>query len=498
MLDRAPPCIRQESHGRKRLKPANDTADVAVGKLGGLIPPGGIVVRLPSSAQPPQNIPKCKPESKPEPKAASKPKSKADTKAQSKPEVKPESNPQARPPKISAPIPTKVMLPFRPKPPVLEQVVYNGLCKMLDAQTKKPMFIVTCALKIQKNSDKAFLVLSASNKEDRSHDVLDISAPVIRDDCCLICSLVMDARFSYSLQFSNASDAKKFGLYLESLQKAAARTPGVSKQGNQLRKTEISGNLKPPLSSTECVSTQKMRESETKLIDVESPSTTTVQETKTPTIEDAAEMLFDLIEKILPEAAAAGLNVSEDGISDIQETAIESWLRRGFLKSETDDMKSELLELLRILVRIKRKAESQKQAAQPKAVVIQSLKDFESAGAKSTRIKYSVSEIQRLSSSTVATPARLDKSIVTPRRTQAVGGYSPAAAVVAATSKHEAWLSGETAPLRLDATINTPPMSNEKPSGLSKVCPAAVNAVKEGQISPPQSPLIVKGLGTSR
>ncbi|GAB0140752.1 hypothetical protein EsHS_00001365 [Epichloe bromicola] len=469
--DTAPPLIRRESQGPKRLKLVYPTGDEAMGKLGGLVPPGGIVVRLPPPAQQPHNLPEREPETKPE--------------------IKPESKQE----RMTESTPTKPTLSIKPKPLVSEQVVYRGLCKLLDAGTKKPLFVVTCALKIQKNSDKALLQLSAANKEDKSHNVLEISAPEIQGDCCRLCSRVMDSNFRYILQFYNASDAKKFGLYLESLQKAAARALGAVNPGSQSTETDVPASFKLPTSNKEGACTQKTSQNEAKLVDVESPSTSG-QGTKVPTIEDAAQMLFDLIEKILPEAAAAGLNVSEDAVSDIQETAIDGWLTRGFLKSETDDMRSELLDLLRILVRIKRKAESRKQAAQPKPV-IQSLKDFERAGAKPHLIKYSVSEIQKLSSCSAPTPASLDKSIVTPRRTQAARNYSSAAAV-ADISKHKAWLSGSSAPKAVDTAIKTPPMSNEKSNVASKACPVVPNVANRRDISPPQSPSTVKGLSTSR
>ncbi|KAG6018899.1 hypothetical protein E4U41_003514 [Claviceps citrina] len=454
--------------------------------------------------------------------------------APSKPKTQNPSRREARPKSDSTFIGTS--LPTRPKPLDSKKVVYNGQCKFLDAKSRKPLFPVTCAMKIQESRSKAFLVLSASNRPDRTHNVLEMSAPDIQDDCCRLYSREMVSRCLYDLQFPNASDARKFGFYLESLQKAAARTLGApSISSNQSKKTEIPPSLRVPASPTETVSAQKASEpretsdivteliktdvespsttsgQETevrifedaaepqessaivaKLIDVDSPSKTSDQETKVDIFEDAAELLFNLIEKILPQAAAAGLNFSEDAISDIPETADEVWLKRGFLRSETDDMQPELFELLRILVRIKRKAESRKHshAAEFK-------QDLKSADAKTKRIQYSLSEIQNLSSSSVATPAGLDKSMVTPRRTRAVGGCLSAASA-ALMSKNKAWLNGDSAPQRPDATIRTPPMSNGKLNAVSKGCPEAPNAANKGDISSPRSPSKNGGLGTSR
>ncbi|KAG6006111.1 hypothetical protein E4U43_000488 [Claviceps pusilla] len=388
--------------------------------------------------------------------------------------------------KVTESAPTKTSLPIRSRPLVSEQVVYNGLCKWLDPESEEPLFDVKLSLKIQINSDKAFLALSTLNKEDKLHNVLELSAPDIRDDCCRLYSREMASRSRYILQFPNASSAEKFGLYLESLQKAAARALRPRKNtDNQPTKTEIPSSYRPLLSPAEVESMPnacnpvKRDDCETKLVDVESPSTSE-QEKKAPTIEDAADSLFNLIETILPEAAAAGLKVSEDAISDIQETAIESWLERGFLKSETDDMKSELLELLRILVRIKRKAEARKKVTRP-----ESLKGFESPVCSAKRIKYSVSEIQNLCSGSTAAPGGLNR-------------YSPDAAATVMSS-NKASLDGNSALQKPDATTATPPLSSEKSTSMAnKASPAAPKTANKGGILPLQSRSAVKGLGTSR
>ncbi|KAG6003749.1 hypothetical protein E4U21_001752 [Claviceps maximensis] len=426
--------------------------------------------------------------------------------------TKPQSTTRKQANKVSASAPTKTSLPIGSKPLASEHIVYNELCKWLDPESKKPLFVVTLSLRIQKNSDKGFLVLSALNKEDKSHNVLEISAPDVQGDCYWLYPNEMASRSRYLLQFPTASDAKKFGMYFESLQKAAARMLGApSKPGTPPSTAEIPSIFKLPPSYAGATSTPKASDpdktsdpekwggGEAKLVDVESPSMSSEQEETLPTIEDAAESLFDLIEKILPKAAAFGLNVTDDAISDIQESAIDSWLRRGFLGSETDDMKSELLELLRILVRIKRKAESRKTATQPELpFVIQSLKDFGGADSDAKHIRYTVSEIQSLSSDRAPAPARLNKSLVTPRRTQTTGRSWPAAAV-AGMSEDKARLDSTSALERPDATDATPSTSNgEQKCVADEVCPVAPKSANRGDISSPQSAPAVKGLGTSR
>ncbi|KAK2593880.1 hypothetical protein QQS21_008400 [Conoideocrella luteorostrata] len=504
----APPIIRQESQGRKRLKSEKSAGVASFGKLGGLVPPGGAAIR-----HPPSN-----PASKPIQMTA---KSGESQSQNGHVDRVVDTN---LPATSSAP---QASFPIQPaKQLASEQVVHKGLCKLLDPRNMLPLFIINYSLKILNDSSKALIVLSAE-RGDKIHDVLDAKTPEFKDDRCRICSKAKDNGWAYILQFNNAPDAKKFCLFMENLQKAAARTLGRSSIANKPATTPITTSINTPATtstttpatqslepptltsssasasmpyvvpstttaSTKAVTVSNGDRETPKLVDVESPPRE-MQGAKMPTIEDAAEKLFGLIEDILPEAAAAGLNISDDAISDIQETAINSWLTRGFLKSESDDMKSELLDLLRILVRIKHKAERRKQENRIKPI-IKSLDGFHISEVKPSRIKYSSSEIESWAKSGVSPPTGLDKAIVTPRKSRSVTGYSAAAAATG-VSKHKSWLSSK--PQQHSIEIETPPLSAEKPNDVMRSVNVSSTALG---ISPPVTPCnpTPKGLGTSR
>lgn len=333
----------------------------------------------------------------------------------------------------------------------------EGICKLLHAKDRSVLFMVSYALQIQSN--RACLVLSSEAKGEKIHDVLDLQAPENRDDCCRVCYEADGNTFVYMFQFPNADDACKFKTYLECLQQAATRedvTKSVVKQPAETAK----------------------------LVDLDPPP-------RVPTIEDAAQKLVELMEIILPEALAAGLLLSDDTLADIEEAAIDNWLTRGFLKSETDDMQDEVLDLIRVLVRFKRKSGSRRQAKEP---AIKSLKGFDentkpsrmvytpsdvkeikravgprpSTCSNATRITYTASEIESVARARGSTPVALDRNIVTPRRPPIINKCSPAA-VVANVSKHKDWLSGKS-----DQVMTpTPPDSVEKVNGLIKLAAEA-------------------------
>lgn len=378
----------------------------------------------------------------------------------------------------AAAVPSTMNLPIREtKPESSEHVVINGVCKLLNAKDRSLLFIVSYAMEIQKNINRAYLVLSSKEKGEKRHDVLDLLVPETRGDCCRVCSKANDQSFVYVLQFSSASDAHKFNIYLESLQQAAAREDGMenSKASPTAKLVQAAATkIVTPVKD----SAGEQQAGNAKLVDLDSPP-------RVPTIEDAAQKLVELMEKILPEAAAAGIQLSDDTVSDIEETAIDDWLTRGFLKSETDDMKSEVLDLLRLLVRIKRKAECRRQTKEP---AMQSLKELDentgssriaytaaelkkiekvntavrppaSARTSCSRITYTASEIESVARARASTAEGFYKSVMTPRRTPMASPVaricSPAAAL-ANVSKHKDWLNGK------PDQVMTPPESVKK------------------------------------
>jgi hypothetical protein len=354
-------------------------------------------------------------------------------------------------------------------------------------------------MKVQNTTDKGYLMLSSAGKEDRVHDVLDLMAPDLTSDCCLVRPKDISNEFGYMLKFANVSDAHKFKIYLESLQQAAAREANLEqtedKAAGMFQEATQTSSVLSSQTSPAPISQSPSGASETTGVVTSATSTvlsTVTTPTKTPVggeategaklvdldspphnttgarefiIEDAAEKLVEIINKILPEATAAGLRLSDDTITDIEDTAIDDWLHRGFLQSETDDMRADLLDLLRILVRLKRKAESRKKGD----FISPSLQDLNSdakqdakqdcikytaseisdlAGNKvcgrvmEPRITYTASEMKEVARCSISVPADLDKSIITTSRAPKAQSCSPAAAV-ANVAKHADWLAGK-------------------------------------------------------
>lgn len=422
-----------------------------------------------------------------------------------------------------------VNLAIRSKPKRAEDVVVlQGICKLLNPQNRSVLFAVTYAVKLRNDTENGYLCLSAPEKGDKVHNVLDLTAPDRKDDCCRVCSKSTANGFAYILQFANTSDAHKFKVYLESLQQAAARDAVSEESQNKVdiasaqttQESRASGTSPAPAlnrsatdNSPSTVETPAKQTSPAvaagtaKLVDIDSPPQSAPGEREL-IIEDAAEKLVKLIDQILPEAAKAGILVSDDTVADIEDTTIEDWLDRGFLQCETDDMKADLLNLLRILVRLKRKAESRKRVlpasnslqeydnkphsdritfTAPELVKIASSQDARATNKPDTpRIVYTTAEIESIAASRAIPQAAVDANLITPRRTSTIRGCSTEAAM-ADISKHKDWLSGK------PYQVATPPESAGKLSHVE-----AKPMTKLMADASPQSSLSPGGLGTSR
>ena len=363
------------------------------------------------------------------------------------------------------------------------QTVHSGECELLKRVQGAQPFRASFKLTIRLDNNTACLVLSAPNKGENVKNVLDLQQPTFTHDYCTISSRKADQGSDYFLRLSSQERASKFCLYLENLQRAAVRGngnhgPTVTKESSpslaskprndsaRIIPTKVQHSVNPdnkgtpeqvpantassagtaaPSTTAAAIDTRSiahtMDEGVT-LVDIGDESDHSASTKKdgleTSTIEDAAEQLHALVKKILPEASALGLHLSDEAIADMEDAAIDSWLSKGFLESESDDMKTELLELLRILVRIKRKAEARK-AQRPKTAAISSLKGYVNTGQPAGRIKYSSAEIATLSKNASPNSPRLDPSITSQNRTP-IATSTTASVIVSTVSKHKAWL----------------------------------------------------------
>ncbi|KND86340.1 hypothetical protein TOPH_09030 [Tolypocladium ophioglossoides CBS 100239] len=335
--------------------------------------------------------------------------------------------------------------------PVPDYVLCKGKCVIKPVQ-EQTNFKAEFAMKIEANTNCAYLVLSAPGKGERVHNVLELDPPVMKDGYCHVTSGQGQGSANYSVKLPDADLTSKFKLYLDNLRLAAIRQQSMpvaatvlhsqkSSAAEPVIKTQAAYTQLDPTesgSSQQIVSSAKTVASNKVIITPSSPGrpheiTAEPSKTSAPaslvdisdkppvadksinkgdvsgmSIEDAAEHLHSLVQRIIPEITGHGLRMDDATIDDIEETAIDFWLNRGFLGSESDDMKAELLELLRLLARIKRKAELRRSAAQQRCPSME-LKQLGSGKTTTARIQYTSAEIQRLEDKASPRPKRLEK-----------------------------------------------------------------------------------------
>ncbi|PNY29935.1 Uncharacterized protein TCAP_00150 [Tolypocladium capitatum] len=342
--------------------------------------------------------------------------------------------------------------------PVPGYILCKGECeiKPIQGQTN---FKAEFAMRIEASANCGYLVLSAPGKRERVHNVLELDPAVMKDGYCHITSGQGQGCANYSLRLPDADLTSKFKLYLDNLRRAAIRQQSMpvaatgldSQKSSAVKPVTMAQAASTQLAPTGSGSSQRIVSSANtvtseKIIitpsspgqphgDAAEPSKTAATESlvdisdKPPmvgdpinigdvsgrSIEDAAEHLHSLVQRIIPEITGQGLQMDDATIDDIEETAIDFWLNRGFLGSESDYMKAELLEFLRLLARIKRKQELHRRAAQPQRHSME-LRQLESGKAKSARTQYTPEEIQRLQGKASPRPKRLEKVGFSPKR----------------------------------------------------------------------------------
>jgi hypothetical protein len=141
------------------------------------------------------------------------------------------------------------------------------------------------------------------------------------------------------------------------------------------------------------------------------------------TIEAAADHMQGLVQQILSDITATGIQVPENSIEEIESTAISNWMAQGFMTTETesDELKEELAELLRLLVRIKRKVQfrhgsnhvSNYVSNHMNSVTIsnETLQDLQEIVEKpSKKIKYTPTDIKELEAQAVSRKDKINAS----------------------------------------------------------------------------------------
>ncbi|PTB41025.1 hypothetical protein M441DRAFT_458603 [Trichoderma asperellum CBS 433.97] len=322
---------------------------------------------------------------------------------------------------------------------VQEHILSLGDCEIInesDSSSSEIKFM----LKVQLQKNKGLLAMQLPDKGISVHDVLTLGAPVIQGPFCLISNAQRERL--YKLKFRTSAAAEGFQYLLKSLQQSALlfRETGLvslkqtptptakiaasylntpSKTQPQVAKTVPMGandSEKTPLQTPTSIEASLQRDTQESLpgeslVDTEDGFCSN----PALTIEAAADHMQGLVQQILSEITAAGIKVPENGIDEIESTAISNWMDQGFMKTETqsDELKEELAELLRLLVRIKRKVQFRHGSnhVNPVAISSETLQDLQEIVEKpSKRIKYTPTDIKELKAQAVSRQDKIKAS----------------------------------------------------------------------------------------
>jgi hypothetical protein len=310
----------------------------------------------------------------------------------------------------------------------------QGICEIINESDNSPSAI-KFMLKVQLQKNKGLLMLKLPEKGQAIHDVLCLGAPVIKGPYCLISSAEREQL--YKLKFQTSAAAEGFQYLLKSLQQSAlqfreaslvspkatptlttnkesatnpSQTPSKvvfqavkAAEAVEAAPKAAHGKEKIHMQTPDSIESTLQQDTEESLVDVEDDSLPN----PTHTIEAAADHMQGLVHQILSEITAAGIKVPEKGVDEIESTAIANWMAQGFMSSETesDELKDELVELLRLLVRIKRKVQFRHGSNPANSVPISSatLQDLQEIVEKpSKRIKYTTTDIKELEAHAVS------------------------------------------------------------------------------------------------
>ncbi|EHK25666.1 uncharacterized protein TRIVIDRAFT_219428 [Trichoderma virens Gv29-8] len=306
---------------------------------------------------------------------------------------------------------------------VKEHILSQGECEIIDEIDGSPVAAKFVA-KVHIQRNEGLLMLKPSGKPESVYNVLSLGVPAIQGPFCIIYGARNERLHKVKLRTSAA--AESFQYLLKSLQQSARQfgetrpaspkpTPVVTASENipasplQTPSKAImeapedvpetaDDNTRAVLQTPQPLELPLQQESQESLLNLEDE----LPQQPSLTIEAAADHMQRIVQQILSEITATGVNVPEKGVEEIESTAIANWMAQGFMKSETesDELKDELVELLRLLVRIKRKVQYRHGiSAGSSDIPISSatLQDLQEISEKpSKRIKYTTADIKEL------------------------------------------------------------------------------------------------------
>ncbi|TFB07744.1 hypothetical protein CCMA1212_001170 [Trichoderma ghanense] len=331
------------------------------------------------------------------------------------------AGPQAQAARTNPPV--KSVSQPKPSPSIPEQAILSqGECEIVnesDNSSAPAKFIAK--VHVQKN--EGTLVLIPSGKAELAYNVLDLGTAAIQGPFCIIFSARGERLHKVKLRTAAAADSFQYLLkcLVESAQRYGGQrpvspkpTPALAAQKQQDTRLQspsqptlaapgdapktTNGNASSAVQMPDSIDAPLQPESQASLLNVEDDS----HPQPSLTIEAAADHMQHIVQQILSEITATGVQVPEQGVDVIESTAIANWMAQGFMQTETEsaELKEELVDLLRLLVRIKRKVQHRHGGnADSKSVPISSatLQDLQEIVEKpSKRIKYTPADIKQL------------------------------------------------------------------------------------------------------
>ncbi|PNP57646.1 hypothetical protein THARTR1_02644 [Trichoderma harzianum] len=323
----------------------------------------------------------------------------------------------------------------------VEHILSQGECMLIDDSDNTSVSAKFVA-KVYMQRNEGLLMLIPSGQPPSVYNVLSLGVPVIQGPYCIIYG-ARNERL-HKVRLRTAAAAESFQYLLKTLQQSArqfcqprpaspkpapivaaskeeaasplpapSKTPSKapSKASEDVPET-AGGDKRAALQTPPSTEAPLQQDSEKSLLNLEDEA----QPQPSLTIEAAADHMQRIVHQILSEITATGINVPEKGVEEIESTAIDNWMAQGFMESatESDELKDELVELLRLLVRIKRKVQYRHGiSAGSNNVSISSatLQDLQEIAEKpSKRIKYTTADIKELETRAVSRQDKIKAS----------------------------------------------------------------------------------------
>ncbi|UNI20868.1 hypothetical protein JDV02_006917 [Purpureocillium takamizusanense] len=158
------------------------------------------------------------------------------------------------------------------------------------------------------------------------------------------------------------------------------------------------------------------------LVDIEDSDEESGEENPYATIEEAAEKLCTLMDSLQGDFVGKGFPLTGAAVDELQDAAIDIWLQRGFLDAEDDDIKEDMVNLLKSLFQVKRQAIQFRhkfknsrvlRSASAKAAESSSLKSLQELQLGPTprgRIQYTSEQLSQLAAGAMPRPKDLDQA----------------------------------------------------------------------------------------